>query len=282
MNIADKAHIAIVTDSIADIPPEVAESLKITVVPAILTLEGNTYLNGKDLSRDEFYRRMPDLRDPPTTAAPSPIAFEQAYQQLFDSGIERILSIHVAGNFSGMLNSVQQAAQNFGDRVQVFDSHQLSLAQGFQVIEAAITALAGKPFQMVLETAQLARENVQLIAMMDTFEYLKRSGRVSWLRAGMGELLDLKLLVSVIHGVVERIGVTRTRRKAVDQLLNLAGSWRPLKRLAVLHSALPEEATALSDRIQQWSIHPPLVVDVNTAIGVHVGPRAIGLAGLRT
>jgi DegV family protein with EDD domain len=277
-----KGRIAVVTDSIADIPPEEQEALKIRVVPAILTLDGKTYLDGKDLSREEFYLRMPDLDEPPTTAAPSPLAFEEVYEELFQSGFERILSIHVAGNFSGMLNSVQQATQRFGDRVQVFDSHQLSLAQGFQVIEAATSALAGQPFQSVLDAAQRAREKVRIIAMMDTFEYLKRSGRVSWLRAGMGELLDLKLLVRVVQGVVERIGVTRTRRKAINQLLSIGEAWRPLSRVAVLHSALPEEAHKLAGQIHNWSVHPPLVVDVNTAIGVHVGPRAIGLAGLCT
>ena len=272
--------IAIVTDSIADIPQEEVEALSITVVPALITVEGETYRDGEDLSRDEFYRRMPSLSEPATTAAPSPLAFEKVYRRLLDSGIERILSIHVASNLSGMFNTVYQAAQAFGDRIHLFDSKQLSMGQGFQVMEAASAVLKQMSFESVLETTLLARRKINLIAMINTLEYLKRSGRIDWLRAGMGDLLRLKLLVRVADGAIERLGMTRTRSKALNQLLTLANSWGPLKRLAVLHSAIPEEAANVADKLRHQCLLPPLIVDVTTALGVHVGPNAIGLVGL--
>ena len=167
--------IAVVTDSIADIPAEEAEALGITVVPALVTVEGQTYLDGEELPRDEFYRRMPSLSEPATTAAPSPLAFEKVYRRLFSSGIERILSIHVASNLSGMFNTVYQAAQAFGDRIHLFDSKQLSMGQGFQVMEAASAVLKGMSFESVLETTLFARSRINLIAMINTLEYLRRS-----------------------------------------------------------------------------------------------------------
>lgn len=275
-----KNTVAIVTDSIADIPPEEVEALHITVVPALVTVEGKTYLDGEELSRDEFYRRMPSLSEPATTAAPSPLAFEKVYRRLLSSGVERILSIHVASNLSGMLNTVHQAAQAFGDHIHLFDSKQLSLGQGFQAMEAASAARKDMSFESVLETTRIARGKINFIAMINTLEYLKRSGRINWLRAGMGDLLRLKLLVKVADGVIERLGMTRTRSKALSQLLSLANSWGPLKRLAVLHSAIPEEAADVADILRHQSSHPPLVVDVTTALGVHVGPKSIGLVGL--
>jgi DegV family protein with EDD domain len=275
-----KNTVAIVTDSIADIPPEEVDALHITVVPALVTVEGKTYLDGEELSRDEFYRRMPSLSEPATTAAPSPLAFEKVYRRLISSGVERILSIHVASNLSGMLNTVHQAAQAFGDRIHLFDSKQLSLGQGFQAMEAASAARKDMSFESVLETTRIARGRINFIAMINTLEYLKRSGRINWLRAGMGDLLRLKLLVRVADGVIERLGMTRTRSKALSQLLSLANSWGPLKRLAVLHSAIPEEAADVADILRHQSSHPPLVVDVTTALGVHVGPKSIGLVGL--
>ncbi len=275
-----KRSVAVVTDSIADIPPEEAEALHITVVPALVTVEGVSYLDGEELSRDEFYHRMPSLSEPATTAAPSPLAFENVYRRLLSSGVERILSIHVAANLSGMLNTVHQAAQAFGDRIYLFDSKQLSLGQGFQVMEAAAAALKGMPFESVLETTHFARRKVHFVAMINTLEYLKRSGRIGWLSAGMGNLLHLKLLVRVVDGVIERLGITRTRSKAISQLLSLTNSWGPLKRLAVLHSAAPEEAANVADKIRHQSSSPPLVVGITTALGVHVGPNAIGLVGL--
>lgn len=275
-----KPSIAIVTDSTADIPHAVVEDLKITVVPAILIIEGRSYIDGEEISREEFYRLLPTLSEPPTTAIPSPAAFEKEYRRLFSLGFDRVLSIHVAHQLSGMINAVNQAAQAFGDRVHIFDSRQLTMALGFQVMEAAAASLRGESFESVLEILRSTRERVRLVALIDTLEFLKRSGRISWLRASLGDLLQMKMLVSVLNGVVERIGITRTRRKGVSQLLSHAKTWGSLERLAVLHSAIPDEAVAMAENVRHLSTNPPLIVDVTTVIGTHIGPKAIGFAGL--
>jgi DegV family protein with EDD domain len=275
-----KRSVAVVTDSIADLPSEQVEALKISVVPAILIIEGQSYVDGEEISREEFYRRMPTMSEPATTAIPSSIAFEKEYRRLFDSGIERILSIHVASQLSGMINAASQAAQAFNGRVRIFDSKQLTMALGFQVMEAAEASLRGESLDSVLEVARSVRDRVRLVALIDTLEYLKRSGRISWLRASLGDLLQMKLLVNVIDGVVGRLGITRTHRKGVNKLLSHVKSWGSLERLAVLHSAIPDEASTFADKVRHLSENPPLVVDVTTLIGTHVGPKAIGLAGL--
>jgi DegV family protein with EDD domain len=273
--------VAVVTDSTADIPTAEAEALHITVVPAIITIEGKTYVDdGKEITREEFYRLMPTMSEPPTTAVPSSLAFEKVYQRLLDEGYQRILSIHVSGRLSGMINSANQAAQIFGDQIHIFDSGQFTLALGFQVMEAASAALAGMSFESVVETTRDAQDKVRLIALIDSMEYLKRSGRVSWLRAGLGDLLNVKLLVNVSDGIIEKIGLCRTRRKGIDQLDSLARSWGPLKRMAVLHSNLPDEAAMLAEQLRNLSSTPPLIVDITTVIGIHVGPNSIGLVGL--
>ena len=132
--------IAIVTDSTADIPLEEQDALNIVVVPAIVTLDGESYQDGMEISRAEFYQRLPTLSSPPTTGAPSMQIFENTYESLLQSGIEKILSIHLPPSLSGMLSVATQAAKSFGDRIRIFDSGQVSLGMGFQVIESA-TAL---------------------------------------------------------------------------------------------------------------------------------------------
>jgi DegV family protein with EDD domain len=275
-----KPSIAIVTDSTADIPPAVAEDLKITVVPAILIMEGRSYIDGEEITREEFYRLLPTLSEPATTAIPPSAAFEKEYRKLFDLGFERVLSIHVASQLSGMINSASQAAQAFMGRVHIFDSRQLTMALGFQVMEAAAASLRGESFESVLEILHSTRERVRLIALIDTLEYLKRSGRISWLRASLGDLLQMKLLVGILNGVIERVGIVRTKRKGFSQLLAHVKTWGPLERLAVLHSAIPDEAASMAEKTRHLSANPPLVVDVTTIIGTHVGPKAIGFAGL--
>jgi len=274
----ENSPFAIVTDSTADIPIDTAESLNISVIPAVLTLDGETYLDGLDISRAEFYQRMPDLRTPPTTAVPSVLVFEETYQRLFESGVERILSIHLSSYLSGMVNTAKQAALNFDDRVKVFDSSQLSLGVGFQAIEAAQSVMKGLVFDQVVSTAKRFRERAYVIALIDRLEFMRRSGRVTWLRANIGDFLQIKQLVEVKDGLVNALTRTRTYTKAVEQLISIASTWKNIERLAVLHSGAPERAEELTEQVVGMCPNPLMIVDITTTIGVHVGPGCVGLA----
>jgi len=272
--------VAVVTDSTADIPPAQCAELGIAVVPAVLTMGGETFADGVDISREEFYRRLPHLTEPATTGAPSPLAFEKAYERALSAGANKVLSIHLSSKLSGLLNAATQAAKTFGDRVRTFDSGQVSLGLGFQAMEAAAASLAHGSFEAVMEAAQRARESVKLIAMIDTLNYLHRSGRISWLTAGLGNLLQVKLLLEVVDGVANRLGQVRTKTKALDQLAALASNWGPLERLAIAHSAAPTEAESFSQRLKHLCERPPLIAEVTSAIGAHIGPGAIGVIAL--
>jgi len=273
--------IAVVTDSTADIPIQDQQSLPIVVVPAVLTLDGETFRDGLDISRQEFYQRLPKLTSPPTTGAPSLHAFDSIYEELIETGVEKILSIHLPPSLSGMLSVATQAARRFGDLVQIFDSGQVSLGMGFQVIEVALAIKRGESFKQIHEIAKRARENVRLIALIDTLEYLKRSGRVSWLTAGLGNLLRVKILLELADGVVNRIGQVRTRGKAIVQLQRIAEGWGDLDRLAVAHSASPEDASTFAKALQGLCDKAPVIMEVTTAIGAHIGPGALGVIALK-
>lgn len=275
------AEVAIVTDSISDVPTEEQERLSIVVVPAVITLDGETFQDGVDLSRDEFYQRLPNLKTPATTAAPTPALFEEAYERLFTEGVQTILSIHIPMTLSGMINVVTLAAKPFGNRVKVFDSGQITLASGYQAIEAAQVAKDGGTIEMAIERARLVKENVQLIAFIDNLEYLKRSGRINWLTAGLGNLLKVKLLLEVVNGVVERLGQVRTRGKAMERLKSIAETWGPLERLAVPHTIAPDLARGFASRLEHLCERKLITPDVTPALGAHLGPGALGIIGMR-
>lgn len=278
---ANQQEVAIVTDSTSDIPAEIAANLQISVVPALLTIEGKSFRDGEGMTREEIYARMPTLRQPVTTAVPSSNEFSQTYRSLLEAGFSKVLSIHVSSDLSGMLNSAKQAADEYDGAVELFDSRQLSLGLGFQVIEAARKAMAGDSLERLLEYARQVRNRVSVVAMVNSLEYLHRSGRVSWLRAGLGDFLRIKLLVEIRDGLVEELAKTRTSGRALQQVKDLAKSWAPLEKLAVLHAGIPDQARQLADDLQHLLAERVLVVDVTTVIGAHVGPGSFGLAALR-
>ncbi len=273
--------LAIVTDSTADVPPALAERYRIHIVPTILVIRGKEYLDGEHISRREFYTRLPGLTPPPTTAAPASGAFESLYRRLLEEGHEHILSIHLAEGLSGVLNAARLAAQSFGQTVTTVDSGQLSMGVGWQVLRAARRALEGLPLPPLLEELAAMRERVRLVAMLDTLEYLRRSGRVSWTRAALGSLLSIRPFVEVHRGAMLRAGQTRTRRKGLRVLLERLHALGPLETLAILHTNAESDARSLLEQYRGAVAQPPLLVNATPVIGVHVGPRGVGFAAVR-
>ena len=148
--------VAIVTDSTADIPIETVNKLGIYVVPALLILEEETYRDGEGMTRPEFYQLLPTLSQNPTTAAPSPQAFAESYELALSAGARQVLSIHISAELSGMINAASRAASEFPEQVEIFDSRQVSMGLGFQVIQAAQVAKGSGDWAGVTAAAQKA------------------------------------------------------------------------------------------------------------------------------
>lgn len=275
-----KQKIAIVTDSTADLPEALTARHRIPVVPALLILEGVEYTDGATMSRTEFYRRLPALSTSPTTAAPSGGSFRKIYADLLEQGYDHVVSIHVASTLSAMVGSARVGAEEFGDRVTVLDSGQLSLGLGFQVLAAAEAAAAGGDLPAVLDAVRDTRDHTHVIAMLDTLEYLRRGGRVSFVQAGISALLRVRLFIELHEGRISMLEQVRTRRKAVARLWDMAVALGPSERFAVLHANAEQEADMLLDSLRIHLPEDPLLVNVNTVIGTHVGPGALGFAAV--
>jgi DegV family protein with EDD domain len=277
--------LGIVTDSTCDIPPPLAEQHGLEVVPCILVIAGQEYVDGKDMTREEFYRRLPSLHasEHPTTAAPSIGDFAARYDSLLGGGCDHILSIHAAGALTSILSIARQAASDFPDRVTCLDSTSLSLGLGFQVLAAAEAADLGLP--AALEAIQSTRDRLQVFAAPDTVEYLKRSGRIPATVALLGGLLRIKPLIELVNGEVKAIGRVRTTHQAHEKLFRVLLEGSPLERLAVLHTGAELRAREfLNELMQRASQSVPrdlLMVNVTTVIGTHVGPNGLGFAAVR-
>jgi DegV family protein with EDD domain len=270
--------IGLVTDSIADIPLEVQGQHGIEVVPALVNINGRSYEDGLEISREEFYTRLPGLKPPPITSTPSVGAFQKRYEKLLKSGSEYVLSIHAANNLSGIFNAARLAAQGFGERVKVLDSEQLSLGIGFQVLAAAEAIVRGAGLDELLSIVESVRQRVRVLALLDSMEYVNRSGRVSWAKAMLGSLLHLQPLIELRFGIVHRLGQARTRLQGVERLTEALNSFGPLERLAVLHTNAETAARQILEEVKSRVPVLPFVVNVTTAIGTHVGPNGLGFA----
>ena len=273
-------QVAVVTDSTSDIPATLAEKFRITVVPAVIVIDGQEYTDGEGITRTDFYRQLPEMAATPTTAAPASGSFATVYQQLFEAGVDRILSVHVASRLSAIFGAARIAAEPFRDRVQVVDSGQVSMGLGFQVLAAAERALDGGSMDDLLEAVACVRPRIRVVAMLDTLKYLRRSGRVSWMRANLGAVLQVKPFVEVREGEVLRLGQVRTRRKGFRQLLQRLENLGSLERLAVLHTNAYDEARRLYDALATGPAHDPVFINVTSVIGAHVGPNGLGFAGV--
>ena len=272
--------IAIVTDSTSDIPTETREELGIFQIPVDLTLEDKTYLDGFDLSRNDFYTRLPSLKKLPTTAAPASGRFQQLYEQIFDSGFTSIISIHAASALSGIFNAARLASLEFKQVIEVIDSEQLSLGLGFQAIHAAKLTQQKIPLGEILDGIQSIKDRVNVFALLDTFEYIHRSGRVSWAKARLGSLLNIKPIVELKNGQVINRGLARARSKGIKYLGESIRKLGTLEYLAVLHTNALETGKRFIEDFAPPEISDPLLVNVTTIIGTHVGPNGIGFAAV--
>lgn len=269
------------TDSTSDLPPELAAQWGITVVPCLVHFGQETFREGVDLSRPEFYRRLEAGPGLPTTSAPGPGVFENVYRQLA-AETDRILSIHLSSRLSGVYNAARLGAEKLvGTDVAVVDSSTVSMGLGWLAVVAARAARSGLSLQEIVRLVEATRLHTHVFALVDTLEYLRRGGRVGRLVTALSALLDVKPMIGVEEGDVVPLGRVRSRRKAVTELVSLVEKLGPLAELAVLHSNAPQAAEVFADQLAASFPRERMVIaEVGTVIGTHVGPNGLGVAGV--
>jgi DegV family protein with EDD domain len=271
--------VRIVTDSTCDLPAETIARYGIRVVPLYINVGRHGFLDGIDLTREEFYRDLPSYPQHPTTAIPSPLKFHAMYDALADEGATHIFSIHIAQSLSGVLDAARSAARETTSvPVTVFDSRQLSLGTGFLVETAARLAAAGCSVTEILEALDQQIQRSHVFAVVDTLEFLKRSGRMNTVIANIGNLIQIKPIMTMQNGKPgsERV---RTREQAKKRLFEMLRKVGEIERVAIVHTNAPARVTELLAHTA--SLLPDeaiLVRDITPVIGAHLGPGAFGFA----
>ena len=253
MEVQSDRRIAIVTDSTADIPPELAEEFDIRVVPQVLIMGDQTWRDGVDIDSPTFYQLLRTSPHFPTSSQPSVVDFQEVFSELA-TGADGIAAILISDELSGTLNSARMAAENLpGVPIEIIDTRSVSIQLGFIVLAAARAAAAGADLETVAGTAGAMIGQVQIYFVVDTLEYLHRGGRIGAAARLFGTALNLKPLLSIQDGIVQPVTKVRTQRKALATMLELiedqvAGADRV--HMGVIHVAAPEEADRLAEQLE--------------------------------
>lgn len=273
--------IRIVTDSSADLPPEVCDRLGITVVPLTVRFGDREYVDGVDLDGERFWELLDESPLLPETAAPSAGAFLEAYERLERSGAGGVLAICLSSALSAAYQSAVIAAEQINDRfpVRVLDSTVVSMALGLQVIAAAEQAGQGADMDALTASSQERAGKTDVLAALDTMRYLRRGGRVGALQAAAAGVLDVKPLLRFEDGVIVPAGRVRTRAAALAALVTRAAEIAPrLADVAVIHADAGDVQRLVADLTDLLPEQRLLVTGIGPVVGTHAGPGAIGIA----
>ena len=279
----------IVTDCAADLTPEEAQALGITVAPLYIQFpEGE--VDSRTMTPDEFYTRLKSMVPKiPTTSMPAPGVFGEIYEDLIAKG-EEILSIHISSGLSGTINAARQGAEQLLSsavqtlkKVHFVDSLTLSGGERFQVLAAAHAIQAGWSREKIVEHLNLLRQKTEVIYTLDTLDYLARGGRIGRVQALAGALLNLKPIINVdrTDGKYSTVSKVRTIGKAVTGIVDhLAAEYQQAAiHVTVLHGQIAEQAEMLAEQVRdRLNVRQLEIMRISPVLGVHTGPGIVGAA----
>jgi DegV family protein with EDD domain len=274
--------VRVVTDSACDLPDELVADLGIGLVPLRIRFGEEELTDRTELSTKEFWLRSATSPTLPETSAPSPGAFEQEFRRLGAEAGEGVVCVNLSSRLSATIEAARQAARSLEGEVEVrvVDSYSVTMGEGLVVIEAARRAAAGGSLDEVVDAAEKAVARMKVYGVIDTFENLKKGGRIGGATALVGSLLAIKPVIEVRGGIVEEESKQRTRTRSLEYLASKVKAAGPLSRLAVFGGDAPDLdrfIEMLSDVVPAEAM---LVGDIGPVIGSHAGPGAIGAAWL--
>lgn len=288
--------VRVVTDSNAHLSVQVREKYKIGFVPLLVMFGTRSFRDEVDLSNEQFFHMLTHEKVHPTTSAPPPADFIQAWKPILEAG-EEIVSLclpsGLSATYSSAVNAKAQLEQENGGSlpISIVDGKWLSMAQGFQCVEGARVGMAGGSREDVVKAMTALDERLSLVFLLDTLEYLKRGGRIGKAQAWLGTMFNVKPMLEIAHARVEPLERVRSRKAGVARMLELVQTppttngprkgEGPL-HVAVLHARAPEAAQQLEDELRaRFNIAELVRAEIGPTIAVHTGPDALGLAFYR-
>ncbi|NOZ00017.1 MAG: DegV family protein [Chloroflexi bacterium] len=271
----------IVTDGAGDMPPGWEQEYDIHVIPINIHFGEKTYLQGVDLSNEDFYRLVDESGVIPKTSQPSPHQFKEFYERIAKVG-DTILSLHITSKLSGTLDSAIAAARDLAGKFNIvtFDSASGSAGQGMMCREARLMDRAGAGIEKIVKRMEAIRDTSAIVLALDTLEYARMSGRVKTLQAALASVLNVKPIVILQEGVLNMAEKIRTRRASIDRVVEIIKEQfgDTLLNMAVVHARDPEAGQSMLKLVRgQFNIKDLIMTDLSISVAANLGPGTVGL-----
>jgi len=271
-------RVAVVTDSTADLPPELARRRGITSVPLTLNFDGRSYLDGVEITPEDFYARLPSASQHPTTSQPSAGRFAEVYRKLLQDH-QAVVSLHISSKLSGTYASAVQGAELAdGGRIQVVDTEVVSMPLGLLALVAAQVAEQGAAPAQVLEAVERVRSGLKTYFSLGTLEFLRRGGRIGRASALLGSVLQVKPVLAISDGEVAPLERVRTFERALRRVGELARGVDGGQGICAIvgHSAAEDSARQLAAGLKD-AARVLMIQPLGPVVGAHAGPGTVGV-----
>jgi DegV family protein with EDD domain len=272
------AQVAIVSDSTCDLPPALASSRSITIVPLTLNFDGQTLLDGVDITPSEFYRRLPGATTHPTTSQPSPGQFAQVYSRLLTDH-DAVVSIHISEKLSGTFASAKQGAEMTDpSRVHVIDSHVVSMSLGLVTLAAVTLSSRGADAETIVDRVESMRTSVHTYFSVATLEFLRRGGRIGRASALLGSVLQVKPVLCIRDGLVTPLERVRTFERALSRVVDLARAVDQGGGICAIvgHAGADADAERVGRELEPIA-ETLMIQALGPVVGAHAGPGVVGV-----
>ncbi|SDY85255.1 DegV family protein [Tindallia californiensis] len=270
----------IITDSSSDLPKDLKDKNEIIVIPMSIEVDGAEYIDGVDLSHNDFYKKMEKSKSLPKTSQPSTGTFLNVYQQFIEAD-EEIISIHMSSEISGTYEGAMIAAKEIGRNIHVFDSRLGTMGTGLVTVKAAQLARKGFSCKKIISILEAYRSNVNVVGYLDSLKNAVKGGRVNPSKRIITELMNIKPITKIINGQVKVVYYARGKQKTYQYLLDMINdsicSYESVK-LVIVHCDAEKEAMRLQSMItEQTGIKDITVTTMGPVNSTHVGIGGISI-----
>lgn len=275
-------NIKLICDSLSDIPKELIDKYDIHVVPLTVIFDGKEYIDGIDLSKQEFYKMLRNSEDMPKTSQCTYIQFRDAFKKYLNKGND-ILYIGGSSVASGTFQSAMMAKNDLDGNIYMVDTQNLSIGSGCLLLSAAEMLERKVDIKDILNHLENLKESVKVLFTVDTLEYLQKGGRISLAKATIGNMLNIKPVLAIEEGLVKTIDQVRGKKQVVSKILSLIkenfGEDLTNKRIILGFGDNDKEFNSFVEKLKEkFKVDEIISVNVSTCICAHSGPGIIGIA----